>query len=175
MKGLKILAVAAALLAIAVALWYFASPLVKNRTVNEDLPPELQDMQGKEDTQVDETMPTEASGEEEAFLTGMFRDADNFHKGSGLAEIYILESGERLLRLEDFEVTNGPELHVLLAENPNPEDSESLGSYVDLGRLKGNKGSQNYEIPADLDVMKYASVVIYCKPFHVVFSTAALD
>jgi hypothetical protein len=40
--------------------------------------------------------------------------------------------------------------------------------------LKGNIGSQNYEIPADVDVSQYQSVVIYCMPFHVVFSTATL-
>ena len=34
--------------------------------------------------------------------------------------------------------------------------------YVELDRLKGNIGNQNYVIPADLDVSQYGSVVIYC-------------
>ena len=46
-----------------------------------------------------------------------------------------------------------------------------LGS---LGSLKGNVGNQNYEIPADADVNALFSVVIYCSPFHVVFSVAPL-
>ncbi|MAF59790.1 hypothetical protein CL631_03025 [bacterium] len=40
-----------------------------------------------------------------------------------------------------------------------------------LGKLKRNKGSQNYEIPEGTDLSKYASVVVYCYPFNVVFLT----
>jgi hypothetical protein len=46
---------------------------------------------------------------------------------------------------------------------------------VELGQLKGNVGNQNYEIPAEIDLSLYQSVVIYCLPFQVVFSTATLD
>jgi hypothetical protein len=35
-------------------------------------------------------------------------------------------------------------------------------------------GNQNYDIPAGTDLSRYQSVVIYCKPFHVVFATATL-
>jgi hypothetical protein len=70
---------------------------------------------------------------------------------------------------------NGPDLHVLLANHPAPADrAEGMASYLDLGSLKGNVGSQNYEIPASADISQFQSVVIYCEPFHVVFSTATL-
>lgn len=49
-----------------------------------------------------------------------------------------------------------------------------MGQFLDLGELKGNVGSQNYEIPAGTDLSIYNSVVIYCQPFHVVFATATL-
>jgi hypothetical protein len=78
------------------------------------------------------------------------------------------------LRFEDFSVTNGPDLHVLLAVDPAPASREDLGDYVDLGSLKGNLGSQNYEIPPGTDLSQFKSVVIYCVPFHVVFATATL-
>ena len=42
------------------------------------------------------------------------------------------------------------------------------------GSLKGNIGNQNYEIPVNVDVTGYGSVVIYCAPFHVIFATAPL-
>ncbi len=74
-------------------------------------------------------------------------------------------------------MTNGPELHVLLSPHPNPEtrnDAKAPG-YVDLGKLKGNKGSQNYAIPEVMDVAGQGSIVIYCKPFHVIFSAASLQ
>ncbi len=105
---------------------------------------------------------------------GQFRDADAAHRGSGRAAIF--EQGEqRVLRLEDFEVTNGPDLHVLLVANPNPTSSADMGDYIDLGSLKGNIGNQNYEIPSDVDLSLYQSVMIYCVPFHVVFSVATLN
>ena len=49
-----------------------------------------------------------------------------------------------------------------------------LPGYLDLGKLKGNRGNQNYPIPADVDISIFNSVVIYCKPFAVVFSVATL-
>lgn len=47
-----------------------------------------------------------------------------------------------------------------------------MGVYVDLGKLKGNVGNQNYAIPADVDLSQYRGVMIYCQPFHVLFSIA---
>jgi hypothetical protein len=41
--------------------------------------------------------------------------------------------------------------------------------------LKGNVGNQNYDIPDEIDLDQFQSVVIYCVPFHVVFSSAALS
>ncbi len=126
------------------------------------------------DTAADDPMPTvEAEGEVEwrAVAQGAFQDADASHRGSGTAT--ILQQGEqRVLRFEEFEVTNGPDLHVLLVENIAGTSSSELGEYVDLGALKGNLGSQNYDIPADLDLSQFSGVVIYCQPFHVVFATA---
>lgn len=104
---------------------------------------------------------------------GGFVDADDFHQGSGTATIYE-SGGQRVLRLENFMVTNGPDLQVYLAASTRPTRRDDLGEYVDLGALKGNQGNQNYEIPADVDLDSYNSVVIYCEPFHVVFSTATL-
>ena len=107
---------------------------------------------------------------------GDFRDADSFHRGSGQATIFATPEGGHLLRLEDLNVTNGPALHVILSPHQDPARPEevTLEGYVDLGDLKGNRGNQNYPVPAGLDVSVFNSVVIYCKPFSVVFSVAPL-
>ncbi len=123
------------------------------------------------DKEMIEEMP-DAPAEWVVAAQGSFVDADAFHLGSGSATIFQ-QGDTSVLRLEDFMVTNGPDLHVLLVENIDGTDSDSLGEYVDLGSLKGNIGDQNYEIPADVDLSKYEGVLIYCMPFHVVFSTAA--
>ena len=108
--------------------------------------------------------------------TGDFKDADAFHRGSGRATIYSGPGGSYVLRLEDLDVTNGPALHVYLSPHNDPARSGEvkLPGYLDLGRLKGNRGNQNYEIPAGTDISTFNSVVIYCKPFSVVFSVAPL-
>jgi hypothetical protein len=126
------------------------------------------------DKMMAEAMPEAASGEWMVAGTGQFVDADSFHRGSG--KVTIFQQGDnRVLRLEEFMVTNGPDLHVLLAANPAPTGHADLGEYLDLGSLKGNIGNQNYEIPAGTDLSQYRGVVIYCMPFHVVFATAALN
>ena len=112
-----------------------------------------------------------------AVLTGDFAGADDFHQGSGTATIYELEDGSHVLRFEDFEVTNGPDLHVLISETDTITSSEDLNAagYVDLGKLKGNVGNQNYELPAGFAVDGPVTITIYCDPFHVVFATATLS
>ena len=106
---------------------------------------------------------------------GQFIEIDFVHGASGSATIYELPDGSRFLRFEDFRATNGPALSVLLVKAENPLAGGDVGDdYVDLGRLKGNVGNQNYEIPADVNLDEYHSVVIYCVPFHVVFSNATL-
>lgn len=108
---------------------------------------------------------------------GEFMDQDSIHRGSGTATIYRGPDGSLLLRLENFSVTNGPDLHVYLSPHPNPNRGGQVRTtgYVDLGELKGNRGNQNYPIPAGVDVGIQQSVVIYCVPFSVVFSVAMLE
>lgn len=109
-----------------------------------------------------------------AVTQGGFLGADSFHQGSGSARIYQ-QGSQFVLRFEDFSVTNGPDLHVLLTRHPSPASRGDIGEdYIDLGSLKGNMGNQNYEIPDDVDLSDYQSVVIYCVPFHVIFATATL-
>lgn len=110
-----------------------------------------------------------------AVASGEFAGADNFHMGEGSAAVFA-QGEQRVLRFEDFSVTNGPDLHVILTKHPSPQGTEDVGDdYLDLGSLKGNLGAQNYEIPPSVDLSQYHSVVIYCVPFHVVFATAALS
>ena len=187
-----VIAVVVAIPVVAVG-WWLGSPLFLDTEVNEEFPmsasaevpddmtqEEVEDVMmeaaGKDPVEVEEPMP-EDGGEATGALAlseGRFRDADDFHMGSGTATVYELDDGSRVLRLEDFEVTNGPDLHVLLVPNGDPQSRDDVVGYFDLGSLKGNIGDQNYEIPADLDLSQFGSVVIYCVPFHVLFSVASL-
>jgi hypothetical protein len=164
--------------------WWLGSPLFLDTEVNEEFPmaanavipddmtaadveAEMVKASEEPDTAVDEDMPEEAGPI--AVRAGDFVGADDLHQGSGTATIYELEGGARVLRLEAFEVTNGPDLHVFLV----PEDG-AMDQYVDLGSLKGNIGDQNYEIPAEVDLSQIDRVLIYCVPFSVPFASAPL-
>ena len=138
-----------------VAFWYLAGPLFFDQEVNESI---------------------SASDAQAILAEGAFKDADSLHKGTGRATIFEGEAGRRTLRFTDFRVTNGPALEVWLVEKADIGSSEDVenGAYVSLGRLKGNVGDQNYDIPADVDLSKYASVVIWCEQFSVLFSPATL-
>jgi hypothetical protein len=97
---------------------------------------------------------------------------DPFHYGKGKVTVY-----PSLLHLEsDFEVGPGPKFHVYLVPEKNviPSTNVSKTMYVDLGRLKAFKGSQNYSIPDGVDLARYESVVIWCEQFGVLISPAAL-
>ncbi len=149
-----------------------AGAIVPEDTAQEDVEAEMKEAAEAPDTETDDGMPPTAVPV--ALASGQFEDFDNFHQGSGTATIYQLEDGSHVLRLEGFEVTNGPELHVLLVPDADPQGRDDITGYVDLGGLKGNIGDQNYEIPSGNDVSGYGSVVIYCEPFHVIFSVAIL-
>lgn len=183
--------VAVPLLALA---WWLGSPLFIDRSVDEDFPlaamavvPDAMSMADAEATMVaaadsdratDDVM-VDAMGTllaPEALRSGQFRDADSFHTGTGTATIWDLGNDERALRFEDFEVRNGPDLRVLLAVHPDPMGRSDVqdDGFVEIAALKGNIGNQNYDIPPDVDLSMYNSVVIYCWPFQVVFSVAPL-
>ncbi len=120
------------------------------------------------DTIADETMQSPLTIQR----MGNFKDADSVHRGSGKATIFTLPDGKNILRFEDFSVTNGPALSVYLVRSA---DGDVSSGFVDLGKLKGNKGNQNYEIPSGIDSNAYQSVIIWCVPFQVLFATATLQ
>ena len=105
--------------------------------------------------------------------TGEFVSLD--HPARGTARVLDLADGRRFVRLEGFETDNGPDLYVYLSTNPvgGPEGAFD-DRFADLGRLQGNIGDQNYEIPADVDPAAYASVVIWCDRFDSAFGAADL-
>jgi hypothetical protein len=101
------------------------------------------------------------------------------HASSGSVVVLQLPDGSRVLRLEDLDTSDGPLLKVWLTDAPVIEGRDGWyvfddGAHVDLGELKGNIGSSNYPIPADVDLAGLTSVSIWCDRFDVSFAAAAL-
>jgi hypothetical protein len=110
---------------------------------------------------------TVASGE---FIHANPRDP--IHHGKGKVTVY-----QDLVHLgDDFEVGPGPKFHVYLVPETSviPSTNVAKTMFVDLGRLKAFRGSQNYPVPAGVDLSKFGSVVIWCEQFGVLISPAAL-
>lgn len=101
------------------------------------------------------------------------------HDTTGTASIVRLPDGSRILRLEGLETSDGPDLKVWLSNAPVIEGRAGWhvfddGRYQNLGKLKGNRGNQNYALPADLDLAAFRSISIWCDRFNVSFGAAPL-
>ncbi|HEU5473221.1 MAG TPA: DM13 domain-containing protein [Actinophytocola sp.] len=99
------------------------------------------------------------------------------HETSGVARVLMLPDGARVLRLENFATSDGPDVHVWLsaAAPAGPDGSFDDGRYVKLGEMKATSGNQNYAIPADADLAGLRSAVIWCDRFNVAFGAAPLS
>lgn len=101
------------------------------------------------------------------------------HDTSGTVKLLRLADGSHTLRLEALDTSNGPDLRVLLSDAAVREGRAGWhvfddGRHVRLGKLKGNKGDQNYTLPRGVDPADYTSVSIWCDRFDVSFGAAEL-
>lgn len=121
------------------------------------------------------TAPPAAEAEPEpgVLSEGSFSSIDR--DTSGRALVLDVGGDGRVVRLEDLATDNGPDLFVYLSAAALSEGEAALDDdVVDLGRLKGNLGDQNYEVPAGVDLDRYRTVVIWCRRFSSGFGAAEL-
>lgn len=130
-----------------------------NNTVNENIAPAVES----------NNLQTNKSSTGFIIRTGSFVGAgDGFHNAEGIVMLIPLKDRSNILRLESFKSTNGPDVHIYLSTDKTISDS------IDLGKLKANNGNQNYDIPIGTNLPKYKIVLIWCKPFSVLFGSAEL-
>ena len=126
---------------------------------------------------VNEPAPIGTNVDSQPLYTGLL--AGRAHPTSGRASIYQAPDGKRDLRLTNFTTSNGPDVHVVLAQSADESLKQDFVkgelNRVELGLLKANEGDQNYDLPDSADLSKYDAVVIYCVRFHAVFGVAKLD
>lgn len=136
------------------------------------------------DTEVNEDFPLDAPTPEERgppqAANPVVVSAGEFHAvahpGTGDAIVYRLEDSSHVLRLENLDIFNGPALYVYAVAAEDAKDNEIVlnASILNLGPLKGNKGNQTYELPAEFDPEKYRAISVWCRRFSVNFATAPL-
>lgn len=141
--------------AVVVGLWlvyWIGHPLFFDKIVSEDL-----------------NITAESEGVQPVLvLRGSFKGFDRIHTGSG--NVSVIQVGDKyIIRFEEnFDVANGPALVVGFGK----DGEYKKGS--DIASLKGNIGSQNYELPPNFDLSQYNEVWIWCKAFGVGFAKAKL-
>jgi hypothetical protein len=180
---------------------YTISPLLINTVINEPLPPSsvssdfqrfmnmtenerieaannmtqkqkemIMTVAAKDNNTVSENLSvaTMSTSSNKTLIGNFVGAGDGFHNAEGVAKIIQLADGTDILRSENFKATNGPDLYVYLSTDKTNAD------IVNLGRLKGNIGNQNYLIPAGTDITKYNTALIWCRAFSVIFGSAQL-
>ncbi len=155
MKTLK-LAIPLLIVALIVG-WYWFRPerLVVNRRVNE-------------------AFPTLNESSAQTLESGTFHSGT--HPTEGIATIYRIDNGSRVIRFTNFKTSNGPDVHIYMVASEDARDDASVqnSAFVDLGLIKGNIGDQNYTLDSSLDLAKYRTVSVWCKRFSKNFGAAPL-
>jgi len=162
--GLKIAALAAA--------FAIQAPLYAQDSMKQE--PMKQDEMKHEKMQGDKMMHESMA---KTLFTGKFHG--QVHKTEGRATVYQEADGKLVLRLTNFKTSNGPDVHVILVAMKDAGDDanflKNTTEKLELGKLKGNEGDQNYEIPAGTDLSKYRTVSVYCERFNANFGAAPLE
>lgn len=95
------------------------------------------------------------------------------HKGAGTASLVRLATGAVVVRLEGLDVDNAPDVVVQLI--PGADRERPTGDGETLGKLKGNRGNQNYPVPAGVDLKRGDwTVLLWCRAFAVPIANATV-
>lgn len=177
--GIGVLLVAVATAAFGLY-WFQPWKLWQDQTVEEALPTAQATSGPAEEEQAAEAEPSGAPSSPAGPRTLAAGELiSHEHATSGTVKLVRLDDGSHVVRLENLDTSNGPDLRVWLTDAPVKKGQAGWhvfddGEYVSLGKLKGNKGSQNYVVPNDVDPSRYTSVSIWCDRFDVSFGAAEL-
>jgi hypothetical protein len=96
------------------------------------------------------------------------------HDGSGDAGLFDLDDRSFVLRLENFDIENGPDLRLYLVKGA--AQTAPAADSLDLGALRGNVGDQTYELPDDFAPTPGDwTVLVWCEAFSVEFVAATVS
>lgn len=154
--------------------WFFQPwTLFTNRTVIEAFP-------SPSEVVASPSVTEEVESPQYPILLSKSKFISHEHSTRGVVKIFELENGERILRIEGLDTSDGPQLEIWLSDSPVIEGTAGWkvfddGKYKSLGVLKGNIGDQNYEIPEAVVLDDFISVSIWCVRFAVSFGAAEIN
>ena len=150
------------LVAILAILWYLVSPLFIELEVRDEalvLPDEEVTVTAP---QPGTTGPQPTPMQQTPLYEGTFERIDYNVEGS--FAIYETEN-KHLLRIENLDITNGPDLYFVFANEKN----SAVRNFTIIERLT-EKGTFNVEIPEDINPADYKYLHIHCVRFRHTFA-----
>ena len=108
------------------------------------------------------TTATTAAPQPVKVSTGQFRGIG--HDATGTASVYRQPDGSYVVGLEEIDIEPGPDYRVYVVPGT---DRESPDGGVELDGLRGNQGTQYYEVPDGTDVGDGWTVLVWCRAFGV--------
>ncbi len=159
--------------------WYTISPIFRVLEKDEASPLVVKDAMDSMDakTKAEFEKQVEAMKDKIMVMDDSMPSANIVAKGEFIARAHdvkgrallIEKDGKKIVRFEDFETINGPDLRIYLSSDLSNDD------FVELSKIKATKGNVNYEVPEGIDTAKYDKVLVWCKAFGVLFSYAVLS
>lgn len=164
--------------------WWLISPIFLDDVVDEEFATSI----GEQEVAVPRTPPTTSAAPPEdpapsspattAPPSGpVLLGAGQFvglagHEGRGDAGVFRLEDGAQVLRFENFDIENGPDLDVYVV--PGLDQRSRAEGSMHLGALRGNVGDQTCELPDAGLAPGDWTVLVWCEAFSVEFVAASL-
>ena len=72
---------------------------------------------------------------------------------------------------DDFRAANGPDLKIFLSPKSisDATGKNAVDGSLNIGELKNTKGTQEYEVPAGINLADYGSVLVHCEAYSVLW------
>lgn len=110
-----------------------------------------------------EPTPAPTTSGPQRLRSGSFRGID--HRAEGTVVVYRQPDGRYVIGLEDIDIQPGPDYDLYLVPG---EDREDTKGGVRLGDLRGNRGTQFYDVPAGVNLENGPwTVLVWCQTFAV--------
>jgi hypothetical protein len=105
-----------------------------------------------------------------SLLTGTFTSFA--HGLSGSVSQYTLDNQQRIIQLEDFTMSSGPDVFVFLSKTNNYSESNTIG----VAKLTKSYDRVRLSIPLDpaINLQTHPFVLVYCVQFSSLFGFAEL-
>ena len=149
-------------------LYWTVAPLFINKQVDDALPKSLLLPQNNEPIEL--TASTTGETTDTNVLRNEIFPITNTPGHPATGKVRVIETPkQQLIRFEDYDGTNGPDLFIYQAKDLEAEE------FVSLGRAQGNQGNINYEVPAEVSLSEYTYVMTWCRTFGVLFDYAKIN